>query len=93
MTDIFPSIIPDRNQTESLTVHDEWDYNVLRKVVAEHDDVPVSGRSTQLEMADWITGQYSQSDLETLREAGQADNASDADENNHIKEALTNIQQ
>nr|ADE29317.1 hypothetical protein [uncultured virus] len=93
MTEIFPSIIPRDERKSPLTVHDEWDYNVLRKVIAEHDTDAVNGKSPQLEMADWITGQYSQDELQKLRDAGQADDESDVSENTNIKAAITEIRE
>jgi len=93
MTEIFPSIIPSDQRENPLDVHSDWDYNVLRKVIAEHDIDAVNGKSPQLEMADWITGQYSQDELQKLREAGQADDASDASENTNIKAAIREIQE
>ncbi len=92
MTEIFPSIIPEPNRVDPLEVHDEWGYNVLRKVIAEHETDEVNGRSAQLEMADWITGQYEREDLARLREAGQADTETDTDENKHIKETLQTLE-
>ena len=93
MTEIFPSIIPSDQRKNPLEVDSEWDYNVLRKVIAEHDPDAVNGKSPQLEMADWITGQYSQDELQKLREAGQADDASDTSENTNIKAAIREIQE
>jgi len=93
MTEIFPSIIPPDQRKNPLEVDSEWDYNVLRKVIAEHDTDAVNGKSPQLEMADWITGQYPQDELQKLREAGQADDASDTSENTNIKAAIREIQE
>jgi len=93
MTEIFPSIIPSDQRKSPLEVDSEWDYDVLRKVIAEHGTDEVNGKSPQLEMADWITGQYAQDELQTLREAGQADDASDASENTNIKAAIREIQE
>ena len=93
MTEIFPSIIPSDKRKNPLEVDSEWNYNVLRKVIAEHDPDEVNGKSPQLEMADWITGQYEQDELQKLREAGQADDASDQNENTNIKAAIREIQE
>jgi hypothetical protein len=91
MTDIFPSILPPDEQAATLEIMDEWDYQVLRKVISECDTEQVSGRSTQIQMADWITGQYDTDDLETLRQAGQKDAESDTEVNEHIQAAIDEL--
>lgn len=91
MSEIFPSILPSKDQAERKELLIEWEYTVLRKIISELDTDAVTGKSTQIEMADWIVGHYNQQELEQLREAGQKDAQSDRDTNEHIKEAIENL--
>lgn len=73
MSDIFPSLIPDED-TYGVTELKEWEYEVIRTVIAAHDSESVNGKSTRLEMAHFLSGRYSKSTLDEMREEAQTEN-------------------
>jgi len=70
MTELFPSIVPD-DSTYSATELNEWDYPVIRAVIAAHDTDDVNGKSTKLEMAAWLSGRYSKETLDRMQAKAQ----------------------
>jgi len=70
MTELFPSIVPD-DDTYSAVELNEWDYPVIRAVIAAHDTDAVNGKSTKLEMAAWLSGRYDTETLDRMRDKAQ----------------------
>ena len=70
---LFPSLLPDDDTYSSKHLQDEWDYTVLRTVIAAHDTDKVNGKSTKFEMASYLSGRYSRDALDAMREEAQSD--------------------
>lgn len=73
MVDLFPSILPNEDTYSAQTLQEEWDYPVLRTVIAAHDTEQVNGKSTKLEMAHYLSGRYTQSTLDAMRAEAQTE--------------------
>jgi hypothetical protein len=56
-----------------MEIKEEWEYPVLRTVIAAHDTENVNGKSTALEMAAYLSGRYSQQTLDEMRAEAQTD--------------------
>jgi len=81
MSDVFPSILPgedDKNVTPSEVVEDIFEdkYPLLRKAIAVAGDqyeyeLEVNGKSTKVEMSNWLANNMTRRGIETLKQKAQ----------------------
>lgn len=74
---LFPSIVP-QDETDHRTARDifEDDYKTIRKAVQiageqYNHEIAVNGKSSKLEMLEWMNGNMTPQGMETLKEKAE----------------------
>lgn len=67
MTELFPSILPDDDSYSAAELQN-WDWlEELRPIAAELETDEINGRSTQLEVVHYLSGRFSATILDEMR--------------------------